>query len=450
MDWKYIAGFFDAEGTIFYDIKIVNTNREVLEKIKNFIGYGKIYVCEFKNNQQHFGKKPIYILQISKRKFVISFITNILNYSIIKRKELMNFLLATNTPFKVSTPKISYSYLAGLIDGDGSISKTKDGLWHISISLTNKEVLDKIKDFVIKNAPNYVGVRKKAEVYKASKENMYTLRIGNQKILAFLLKRLIPHLIIKKAIATKALNTLKIRENYKFLNYTKEELKRILEDYYINQKLSIRQIARKFNVNYSTIHQWLIKFNIPRREKPPEKIHIPKEELIKLYVKEGKSASEIARIYNVAHTTILDKLRKFGIEPRNDKKLKDIPNLKEKLTELYINQGKTMEAIAKEFGVTKEAIYRWIKKFGLKKEIPAVKIEKDNRKLREIPKEELKQILTDLYLNKGLSLSQIAEIYGVTKQNIRNWLLKLGIPLRKHTQPVKVIFDKIYINIGEN
>ncbi len=58
MNWDYIAGFFDGEGNLHMNIlrsknkeiqslqlicRIYNVNRDILIKIRNFIGYGKIY-----------------------------------------------------------------------------------------------------------------------------------------------------------------------------------------------------------------------------------------------------------------------------------------------------------------------------------------------------------------------------------------------------------------------
>ena len=42
--------------------------------------------------------------------------------------------------------------------------------------------------------------------------------------------------------------------------------KEYLSDLYLNRKLTIRQIAKKLNVNRSQIFYWLKKYNIPRRE----------------------------------------------------------------------------------------------------------------------------------------------------------------------------------------
>jgi len=439
MDWSYITGFFDAEGSVWFKGKhnriiIVNTNEFVLKEIQKFLNAGYIY----RKIINHFGKKPIYTLYVYKKEDVIRIAKEFLKFSLIKRKRLIELLNYLKIYYEETEPEITYSYIAGLIDGDGSITKT-DNLWTISICSKDKNTLEKIREFIIKNTLNYIGTRKKAEIYES--KNIYNLQINNQKVIHFLLKKIENYVLIKKDIIEQALKSIKIeRKNYKFGGYTKDELKKILEDFYLNQKLSIRHIAKKLNVSYGTIQRWLIKFSIPRREGNPEKIVIPKEELLKLYVEQEKSASEIAKIYNIAHTTILDKLEKYGIEKRKDKKLKDIPNLKEEFRRLYTKEGKTMEEIALIYGVCKEAIFKWLKKFGIKREIPVVEFEKSDKKLREIPKDELKQILMDLYLNKGLSLAQIAELYNTTKQAVRGWFLKFNIPRRKTS--------KILINIS--
>lgn len=377
MNFEYIAGFFDAEGSVYFkdrtfkdgytrkviSLQFINTNEFLLKEIQKFLNAGYTYERKFKGN--HFGKKPIYAFYVYKKEDVIRIAKELLNFSLIKREKLIELFNYLGISYEETEPKITYPYIAGLIDGDGSILKNKEGIWAILISSKNKKFLEKIKDFIIKHTPNYVGIRKKAEVYN-DKENLFTLHIKNQKIVEYLLKKLESYLIIKKDIAKEAIESLKFRKNYRFINFTKEQLKQMLNDYYINQKLSIRQIAKKFNVRYSTIQGWLVKLNIPRREaKAPESIIIPKEELIRLYVEEKKSACEIAKIYGTSHSTILEKLRKYGIEIRPNKKLVNVENLKEMLENMYLKRELSISQIAKEFGVTKEAIWRWMNKFNI-------------------------------------------------------------------------------------
>ncbi|KKN39998.1 hypothetical protein LCGC14_0737690 [marine sediment metagenome] len=57
MNWSYIAGFFDGEGNFhigrikmnsgkiahYLQIRFYNSNKELLERIKKFLGYGWIF-----------------------------------------------------------------------------------------------------------------------------------------------------------------------------------------------------------------------------------------------------------------------------------------------------------------------------------------------------------------------------------------------------------------------
>lgn len=46
-----------------------------------------------------------------------------------------------------------------------------------------------------------------------------------------------------------------------------------------------------------------------------KKIKIPKKELLKLYYKENKSKYKIGRIYNCSFSTVLNRMREYGMEP---------------------------------------------------------------------------------------------------------------------------------------
>jgi|YelNatPaOPRAMG01_1025707.scaffolds.fasta_scaffold08915_5 predicted DNA-binding protein YlxM (UPF0122 family) len=96
----------------------------------------------------------------------------------------------------------------------------------------------------------------------------------------------------------------------------------ILRKLYLNERLSVRKIANKFNVDPQVIWYFLQKFNIPRRppkHKRKESFKIPKDVLEDLYCKKRLSTNEIAKKIGVkTHKTILIKLIKYGI-PRRSK-----------------------------------------------------------------------------------------------------------------------------------
>jgi len=94
MEWSYIAGFFDGEGNIHVNklkrtVQIVcrmySSEKPVLHKIKEFLGYGNIYykVKESKN------RSSVYELVISGKANVRSFLKSILNLTIVKKPQII-------------------------------------------------------------------------------------------------------------------------------------------------------------------------------------------------------------------------------------------------------------------------------------------------------------------------------------------------------------------------
>lgn len=95
----------------------------------------------------------------------------------------------------------------------------------------------------------------------------------------------------------------------------------ILRKLYLEKKLSIKEIARLFNVDERTIWYWLIKNKIPRRKPIIEKrakLNISKEELEELYIRKGFSADRIGKKFGIkSSSNILIRLHKYGIPVRD-------------------------------------------------------------------------------------------------------------------------------------
>ncbi len=88
MNWDYIAGFIDGEGSIIVKpprvrIYISNTNREILEKIKVFLEGGSVF--EAKRTIKGNWKKQ-YGWTICSHQDVLRILKNLRNKLIIKRK----------------------------------------------------------------------------------------------------------------------------------------------------------------------------------------------------------------------------------------------------------------------------------------------------------------------------------------------------------------------------
>lgn len=92
---------------------------------------------------------------------------------------------------------------------------------------------------------------------------------------------------------------------------------KLLRELYVNQKLSLNEIASKFSCNNTNILYWLKKFDIPRRPANQNYIHIPKETLEQLYWKKNLTTSEIAKKFGIKNRrTVHKKLVKHGIKTK--------------------------------------------------------------------------------------------------------------------------------------
>lgn len=74
--------------------------------------------------------------------------------------------------------------------------------------------------------------------------------------------------------------------------------KEILDELYLKQKLTRKQIANKLNVKISAINRCLF-YNRINRNSDPRRINIDKDILFKLYVIEKKKKPEIMKILKV-------------------------------------------------------------------------------------------------------------------------------------------------------
>ena len=88
MNWSYIAGFFDGEGSITHNngigfrITIPQTNEEVLNEIRNFAKVG--YVIKLKKRKAHW--KDSWLYYIASKKDVLVFLKKMIPYLVLKKE----------------------------------------------------------------------------------------------------------------------------------------------------------------------------------------------------------------------------------------------------------------------------------------------------------------------------------------------------------------------------
>ena len=134
--------------------------------------------------------------------------------------------------------EIEKAYLAGIIDGEGSIGIYK---WknprarknpfyraRMRITNTNKKLIDLIVN-KLQNQKGYIVAKRENRI--KNRKTCYELELG-EILTKKLLKEVLPYLVIKKKHAE---NVLKLKENYSHNRLTQTELQR-REKIYLEQK----------------------------------------------------------------------------------------------------------------------------------------------------------------------------------------------------------------------
>lgn len=97
----------------------------------------------------------------------------------------------------------------------------------------------------------------------------------------------------------------------------------------------------------------------------------------------------------------------------------------EELRELYVNQGLTMTEIAERFGVGASSVRRRLDEMGV------VSRARGPKGSRILPHHELTEAdLREMYLEQKLSIPQIAEMSGWGRETVRLRMIEYGIPIR--------------------
>lgn len=145
----------------------------------------------------------------------------------------------------------------------------------------------------------------------------------------------------------------------------KEKIKYLYED----QGLSIAQIASKLGYSNGPIHRLLREYHLKIRtiSEAKEKFKISKKELRNLYYRQKLSMNEIAKKYNCSHATIVYRIKKHGLKSRGHLGLtKPIRIPKEKLEYLYHTRRLSLDKIAKILHCSEGGLQRKIRNFKIK------------------------------------------------------------------------------------
>jgi len=112
--------------------------------------------------------------------------------------------------------KADLAWFAAALDGEGSLYCYKGykgkTVWKLLIMNTDRNFVEKAKEICGYDVGIEIRIKRKEDM---GTKKIFTLSIAHSSILHPLLKQLIPHLVIKKAKATQALNDLAKIKSYK-------------------------------------------------------------------------------------------------------------------------------------------------------------------------------------------------------------------------------------------
>jgi len=151
----------------------------------------------------------------------------------------------------------------------------------------------------------------------------------------------------------------------------------ILRKAVCEEKKTDTALAAEYGVCPVTVMHWRQKYGLANPyshrqarastapPNPRRKVFLTKAELHKLYVEQGLSQKQIAKMHGVIQMTISNWLRHYSIKARPLGGRISVHLPEEKLRDLYIVKKWTMEKVAKEFGCGESTVRQNLIRFGL-------------------------------------------------------------------------------------
>lgn len=194
-----------------------------------------------------------------------------------------------------------------------------------------------------------------------------------------------------------------------------------LRELYWDKGMTLREIGLHYGLSESTIHKRMEELGVPRRAAGPQgKDFPPAEELRELYWDKGMTLREIGLHYGLSENAVYKRMETLGIPRRSTgPRSKELPS-KEELQKLYWEEERTLREIGDRYEVSADVIRRRMKFLGINRRAGGGRVREPSSA------EELRR----LYWDERLTMREIGERFGVSRQRIHQKMEALGIPRR--------------------
>jgi transposase len=194
---------------------------------------------------------------------------------------------------------------------------------------------------------------------------------------------------------------------------------------YVDEQMTISQIATSMGVAAQTVHNRLVAAQIPRRASPATpRTDITNDEIRRLYLDQGWTAEEIASHLDCGTSTVYTRLDRLGVARRPARPRHDSRPTTAVLRELYVTNRLSLRQIAEQFDVTAQAVHHWMTAAGIERREPGA----------PAPAFAVDE-LAERYLS-GQSGLELAQHFGCSSATIYRRLADAGIDRRPPTPAV--------------
>lgn len=218
----------------------------------------------------------------------------------------------------------------------------------------------------------------------------------------------------------------------------------------IEKGMTINHLVERFGCIKATINKYLDKYNLKTAycDKHNQRLHISEDTLRDL-VKKGLSYKEMAQYCNCSVMSVYRKVEMYNLmgeynknQASKDKRRIHIP--KAELIKL-IQEHKTISEIAEIFNCSLSPVKKAMGEYDLVNEYKKMQIK--NRKV--VPKLLLQEDL-EKYIEKGMTIEEMAQVSQVSKGSVQNYLHRYNLmesyyehKIKKAVSPRKIIPEEL-------
>lgn len=208
----------------------------------------------------------------------------------------------------------------------------------------------------------------------------------------------------------------------------------VLRRMYWEEELSTTAIGKSLGVDPKTVTYRMEKLGIPRRSRA-EGIRVKHRDTVPddfaTAYQSGKPLKSLAKQFGVSLGTLHSWRNKLGLPRRKRHRLSGTADLgtvpRARLESLYVVEGLSQTEIAKMYGTTNSAVSKRLDQFGISLSNAEMRRRQAAAHALEVP-----DTFAETYADRSIPVREVARRYAVSVATVHNWRNRLGLPKRGH------------------